>query len=74
MMCFNNACWKPDCNLAEIIEEIEEACLAWDVDSIHIRNVDEMDLANKILLLFLKNKHSVLAYKLNRAFLKRRYH
>lgn len=74
MMCFNNACWKPDADKLEILEEIKNACMTWDIDTIHLKDVDEMDWKNKVLLFMLKNNLFNLAYWVNNRVLKKRFH
>lgn len=74
MMCFNNACWKPDVSKNEVIKEIEDACKGWEIEQVHFREVDEMDRKNKMLLWLLIHRKTDIAYRLNSKLLKARFH
>lgn len=76
MMCFNNACWKPQADKKEILAEISKAIGpdGWDISTVSFSKVDGMDRKNKVLLALLKLGCVNAAYELNRWILKRRFH
>lgn len=74
MMSFNNACWKPNAEIAEIIKEIDNACAGWDSNQIRFSKEDEMDKKNKILLWLLIHEKAYFAYWLNKKLFKMKFH
>ncbi len=74
IMCFNNACWRPDIKKKDIMNEIEEACEFWRAQRVNVRKVDQMDIWNKLLLILLKHGCYNSAYSINRKVLKKRFH
>lgn len=74
MMCFNNACWKPNTQKDEILKEIKDSCIAWNARSVTFNKVDEMNKKNRSLLWLLIHDRIKTAYLLNSVFLKSRFH
>ena len=74
MMCFDNTCWEPGAEKRKILADIKLACKEWHVQEVVMKNVEEMDWKNRLLLLLLKHNQTELAYCLNSKILKKRFH
>ena len=76
MMCFNNACWKPETDKEEILNEIRQAIGdgGWSIKAVSLTKVDEMDKLNRLLLLLLKHHCINAAYYLNICLFRKRFH
>lgn len=74
MMCFNNACFKPNSRIKDIISEIVDACMEWRIKEIHPSKIEEMDRRNRYLFGLLKQKRIKSAIVLNRIIVRNRFH
>ena len=76
MISFKNTCWKPDTTINDKIEEIIIATSGegWNINSVDVAQIDEMNHMEKILFILLRLKCFRTAYFLNRYVFKRRFH